>query len=212
MPAVSWRKDGVPLRSSTTRPIKAEGERHTLLVRSARVADAGLYTVTATNEVGATCCSAILSVRPGECRARRTEGDRQGRREARRGRQGGSEGWRRGRLAASSAAAVTGKKPASLPYKALSEPKQLTCSRQPWKDPTVGGARSGCEHPLPPSKQPSVRPPHLPLSRWTHQPALQPAHHVGTPALSLKTMRVLPPLAYEAWRYPSLIPNPALRC
>ncbi|XP_055574365.1 LOW QUALITY PROTEIN: striated muscle preferentially expressed protein kinase [Falco cherrug] len=63
-PEVSWRKDGVPLRSSTTRPIKAEGERHTLLVRSARVADAGLYTVTATNEVGATCCSAILSVRP----------------------------------------------------------------------------------------------------------------------------------------------------
>ncbi|XP_030310391.1 striated muscle preferentially expressed protein kinase isoform X1 [Calypte anna] len=63
-PEVSWRKDGVQLRSSTTRPIKAEGERHTLLVRSARVADAGLYTVTATNEVGATCCSAILSVRP----------------------------------------------------------------------------------------------------------------------------------------------------
>uniref|UniRef100_A0A8B9IUR8 Ig-like domain-containing protein n=1 Tax=Amazona collaria TaxID=241587 RepID=A0A8B9IUR8_9PSIT len=54
-PEVSWRKDGVPLRSTTTRPIKAEGERHTLLVRSARVADAGLYTVTASNEVGATC-------------------------------------------------------------------------------------------------------------------------------------------------------------
>uniref|UniRef100_A0A8C5U5F2 Ig-like domain-containing protein n=1 Tax=Malurus cyaneus samueli TaxID=2593467 RepID=A0A8C5U5F2_9PASS len=70
-PEVSWRKDGVPLRSSTTRPIKAEGERHTLLVRSARVADAGLYTVTAANEVGATCCSAILSVRPGDppCRS-----------------------------------------------------------------------------------------------------------------------------------------------
>ncbi|OPJ79945.1 striated muscle preferentially expressed protein kinase isoform B [Patagioenas fasciata monilis] len=52
-PDVSWRKDGVPLRSSTTRPIKAEGERHTLLVRSARVADAGLYTVTAANEISA---------------------------------------------------------------------------------------------------------------------------------------------------------------
>uniref|UniRef100_A0A672UL46 Ig-like domain-containing protein n=2 Tax=Strigops habroptila TaxID=2489341 RepID=A0A672UL46_STRHB len=63
-PEVSWRKDGVPLRSTTARPIKTEGERHTLLVRSARVADAGLYTVTASNEVGATCCSAILSVRP----------------------------------------------------------------------------------------------------------------------------------------------------
>ncbi|XP_048341653.1 striated muscle preferentially expressed protein kinase isoform X2 [Sphaerodactylus townsendi] len=63
-PEVSWRKDGIPFGSSSTRPIKAEGERHTLLVRSARVADAGLYTVCATNEVGEACCSAILTVRP----------------------------------------------------------------------------------------------------------------------------------------------------
>ncbi|XP_039210351.1 striated muscle preferentially expressed protein kinase isoform X3 [Crotalus tigris] len=63
-PQVSWRKDGIPFRSSTTRPIKAEGERHTLLVRSARMADAGLYTVCASNEVADTCCSAILTVRP----------------------------------------------------------------------------------------------------------------------------------------------------
>ncbi|XP_054826431.1 striated muscle preferentially expressed protein kinase [Eublepharis macularius] len=63
-PEVSWRKDGIPFRSSSTRPIKAEGERHTLLVRSARVADGGLYTVCATNEVGEACCSAILTVRP----------------------------------------------------------------------------------------------------------------------------------------------------
>uniref|UniRef100_A0A803U1S2 Ig-like domain-containing protein n=1 Tax=Anolis carolinensis TaxID=28377 RepID=A0A803U1S2_ANOCA len=63
-PEVSWRKDGVPFRSSTNRPIKAEGERHTLLVRNVRVADAGLYTVCATNEVGEACCSAILNVRP----------------------------------------------------------------------------------------------------------------------------------------------------
>lgn len=122
---MSWRKDGVPLRSTTTRPIKAEGERHTLLVRSARVADAGLYTVTASNEVGATCCSAILSVRPGECRYR--EGGR----------------WREGRqccrLPASTAAAVAGKKPASLPYKALSEPKRLTCSGQAQRDPAGAG-------------------------------------------------------------------------
>ncbi|XP_060628877.2 striated muscle preferentially expressed protein kinase isoform X1 [Anolis sagrei] len=63
-PEVSWRKDGVPFRSSTNRPIKAEGERHTLLVRNVRVADAGLYTVCATNEVGEACSSAILNVRP----------------------------------------------------------------------------------------------------------------------------------------------------
>uniref|UniRef100_A0A8D0BPJ1 Ig-like domain-containing protein n=1 Tax=Salvator merianae TaxID=96440 RepID=A0A8D0BPJ1_SALMN len=63
-PEVSWRKDGIPFRSSTAHPIKAEGERHTLLVRNVRVVDAGLYTVCATNEVGEACCSAILTVRP----------------------------------------------------------------------------------------------------------------------------------------------------
>ncbi|XP_019378377.1 PREDICTED: striated muscle preferentially expressed protein kinase [Gavialis gangeticus] len=68
-PEVSWRKDGVPLRSSVARPIRAEGERHTLLVRGARAADAGLYTVAAANEVGESCCSAILTVRPGRAPA-----------------------------------------------------------------------------------------------------------------------------------------------
>ncbi|XP_025047307.1 striated muscle preferentially expressed protein kinase-like [Alligator sinensis] len=57
-PEVSWRKDGVPLRSSVARLIRAEGERHTLLVRGARAADAGLYTVAAANEVGESCCAA----------------------------------------------------------------------------------------------------------------------------------------------------------
>ncbi|XP_067399767.1 striated muscle preferentially expressed protein kinase [Emydura macquarii macquarii] len=64
LPEVAWRKDGVLLKGSTWRPIKVEGERHTLLVRSARGADAGLYTVTAANEVGEASCSAILTVQP----------------------------------------------------------------------------------------------------------------------------------------------------
>ncbi|XP_044888733.1 striated muscle preferentially expressed protein kinase [Mauremys mutica] len=64
MPAVSWRKDGVLLRGSAGRPIKVEGERHTLLLPSARAADAGLYTATAANELGESRCSARLSVRP----------------------------------------------------------------------------------------------------------------------------------------------------
>ncbi|XP_075773812.1 striated muscle preferentially expressed protein kinase [Pelodiscus sinensis] len=63
-PEVAWRKDGVPVRGSAWRPIKAEGERHTLLVRSARGADAGLYTATAANEVGEASCSAVLTVQP----------------------------------------------------------------------------------------------------------------------------------------------------
>ncbi|XP_030435851.1 striated muscle preferentially expressed protein kinase isoform X1 [Gopherus evgoodei] len=64
MPEVSWRKDGILLRGSAWRPIKVEGERHTLLVQSARGADAGLYSVTAANEVGESCCSARLTVQP----------------------------------------------------------------------------------------------------------------------------------------------------
>ncbi|XP_034641886.1 striated muscle preferentially expressed protein kinase-like, partial [Trachemys scripta elegans] len=64
MPEVSWRKDGALLRGSAWRPIKVEGERHTLLLQSARGADAGLYTVTAANEVGESCCSARLTVQP----------------------------------------------------------------------------------------------------------------------------------------------------
>ncbi|XP_038278345.1 striated muscle preferentially expressed protein kinase isoform X3 [Dermochelys coriacea] len=64
MPEVSWRKDGVLLRGSAWRPIKVEGERHTLLLQGARGADAGLYTVTAANEVGESCCSAKLTVQP----------------------------------------------------------------------------------------------------------------------------------------------------
>lgn len=74
----------------------------------------------------------------------------------------------------------------------------------------MGGAGSGCKHPLAPSKQPSVRPLHLPcvpLDVGVHQPALQPADHVGTLALSLQTMWVLLPSACEPWGYPNLLPN-----
>lgn len=45
--------------------IRAEGERHTLLLREAQAADAGNYTATATNELGQASCAATLAVRPG---------------------------------------------------------------------------------------------------------------------------------------------------
>nr|XP_036871981.1 striated muscle preferentially expressed protein kinase isoform X2 [Manis javanica] len=64
-PRVSWQKDGSPLRSDGRLLIRAEGERHTLLLREARVADAGSYTATATNELGQASCAALLAVRPG---------------------------------------------------------------------------------------------------------------------------------------------------
>ncbi|XP_036871994.2 striated muscle preferentially expressed protein kinase isoform X11 [Manis javanica] len=64
-PRVSWQKDGSPLCSDGRLLIRAEGERHTLLLREARAADAGSYTATATNELGQASCAALLAVRPG---------------------------------------------------------------------------------------------------------------------------------------------------
>ena len=62
---MSWQKDGSPVRSDGRLLIRAEGERHTLLLREARAADAGSYAATATNELGQARCAATLAVRPG---------------------------------------------------------------------------------------------------------------------------------------------------
>ncbi|XP_006867904.1 PREDICTED: striated muscle preferentially expressed protein kinase [Chrysochloris asiatica] len=62
---VSWQKDGSALRTDGRLLIRAEGERHTLLLREARAADAGSYMATATNELGQASCAATLAVRPG---------------------------------------------------------------------------------------------------------------------------------------------------
>ncbi|MBZ3880630.1 Striated muscle preferentially expressed protein kinase [Sciurus carolinensis] len=64
-PQVSWIKDGSTLHSEGRLLIRAEGERHTLLLREAQVADAGSYMATAINELGQASCAASLTVRPG---------------------------------------------------------------------------------------------------------------------------------------------------
>ncbi|XP_073866373.1 striated muscle preferentially expressed protein kinase isoform X24 [Macaca fascicularis] len=64
-PQVSWHKDGSALRSEGRLLLRAEGERHTLLLREARAADAGSYMATAINELGQATCAASLTVRPG---------------------------------------------------------------------------------------------------------------------------------------------------
>ncbi|XP_031223946.1 striated muscle preferentially expressed protein kinase isoform X8 [Mastomys coucha] len=64
-PQVSWKKDGSMLHSEGRLLIRAEGERHTLLLREAQAADAGSYTATATNELGQATCASSLAVRPG---------------------------------------------------------------------------------------------------------------------------------------------------
>eukprot|EP00062_Callorhinchus_milii_P023860 gi/632983154/ref/XP_007908507.1/ PREDICTED: striated muscle preferentially expressed protein kinase isoform X3 [Callorhinchus milii] len=63
MPEVIWKKDGEILGLGQTYLIKAEGERHTLLIQSASVLDGGLYSVSAANEVGLSSCSASVQIR-----------------------------------------------------------------------------------------------------------------------------------------------------
>lgn len=46
--------------------VKVEGERHSLLIKSAKISDAGKYCVTAVNQVGRASSSSILIVKPGK--------------------------------------------------------------------------------------------------------------------------------------------------
>ncbi|XP_043931808.1 striated muscle preferentially expressed protein kinase isoform X2 [Protopterus annectens] len=62
IPAVFWKKDGSPLKSSPTHLTKIEGERYTLLIKCARPSDAGVYSVTAVNEEGVSSCSATVKI------------------------------------------------------------------------------------------------------------------------------------------------------
>ncbi|XP_075140699.1 striated muscle preferentially expressed protein kinase isoform X6 [Leptodactylus fuscus] len=63
-PEVIWRKDRISLKNSPTHQIRAEGERHTLLIRWALPSDSGIYTVTARNEVGEASSCGALTVKP----------------------------------------------------------------------------------------------------------------------------------------------------
>ncbi|XP_069588875.1 striated muscle preferentially expressed protein kinase isoform X1 [Ranitomeya imitator] len=63
-PEVIWRKDRVPLKNNPTHQIRAEGERHTLMIRWALPSDSGIYTVTAKNEVGEASSCGALTVKP----------------------------------------------------------------------------------------------------------------------------------------------------
>ncbi|XP_068102124.1 striated muscle preferentially expressed protein kinase isoform X2 [Hyperolius riggenbachi] len=59
-PEVIWRKDRTVLKNSPTHQIRAEGERHSMLIRWALPSDSGIYSVTARNEAGeASSCGAL---------------------------------------------------------------------------------------------------------------------------------------------------------
>ncbi|XP_044073360.1 striated muscle preferentially expressed protein kinase isoform X2 [Siniperca chuatsi] len=63
IPEVTWTKDNTEITSIANSTVKVEGERHSLLIKSARISDGGKYCVTAVNQVGRASSSATLIVK-----------------------------------------------------------------------------------------------------------------------------------------------------
>ncbi|XP_030601954.1 striated muscle preferentially expressed protein kinase [Archocentrus centrarchus] len=61
-PTVTWRKNNVALRSDAFHVVKAEGQKHSLVIKEMRLSSAGSYCVTAVNAAGRASCSAMLYV------------------------------------------------------------------------------------------------------------------------------------------------------
>uniref|UniRef100_UPI0037E8810E striated muscle preferentially expressed protein kinase n=1 Tax=Semicossyphus pulcher TaxID=241346 RepID=UPI0037E8810E len=63
LPEVTWTRENSDITGTANYTVKVEGERHSLLIRSARMTDGGKYCVTAVNQVGRASSSAILLVK-----------------------------------------------------------------------------------------------------------------------------------------------------
>lgn len=63
IPEVTWTKDNNEITSIANYAVKVEGERHSLLIKSAKVHDGGKYCVTAVNQEGRASSSASLIIK-----------------------------------------------------------------------------------------------------------------------------------------------------
>ncbi|XP_029300651.1 striated muscle preferentially expressed protein kinase-like [Cottoperca gobio] len=61
-PTVTWRQNNVEMRSDAFHAVKAEGEKHSLVIKQMRPSSAGSYCVTAVNASGRASCSATLYI------------------------------------------------------------------------------------------------------------------------------------------------------
>ncbi|XP_034007156.1 striated muscle preferentially expressed protein kinase [Trematomus bernacchii] len=61
-PTVTWRKNNVEMRSGALQLVKAEGEKHSLVIKQMSPKSAGSYCVTAVNAAGSATCSATLYI------------------------------------------------------------------------------------------------------------------------------------------------------
>lgn len=64
--SVTWRKNDVEVWSDGVRAVKADGQKHGLLIKRMRPSDAGSYCVTAVNAAGGVSCRATLYIQSGE--------------------------------------------------------------------------------------------------------------------------------------------------
>ncbi|KAM3585598.1 uncharacterized protein V6R79_022192 [Siganus canaliculatus] len=62
-PKVTWKKSNVELRSDAFHLLKAEGDKHSLVIKPMRPSNAGSYCVIAVNAAGRTSCSGMLYIR-----------------------------------------------------------------------------------------------------------------------------------------------------
>lgn len=66
--SVTWKKNNVELRSDAFHAMKAEGGKHSLVIKQMRPSNVGLYSVTAVNSADRASCSAMVYMQPGETR------------------------------------------------------------------------------------------------------------------------------------------------
>lgn len=64
--SVTWWKNNVEIHSNAFYAVKAEGDRHSLVIKQLRPNSAGLYSVTAVNAAGRATCSATVYIQSGE--------------------------------------------------------------------------------------------------------------------------------------------------
>ncbi|AWP12796.1 K08809 striated muscle-specific serine/threonine protein kinase [Scophthalmus maximus] len=62
IPEVTWAKDNTNCIGIANSTVKVEGERHSMLIKSAKISDGGKYSVTAVNQMGKASSSATLTV------------------------------------------------------------------------------------------------------------------------------------------------------
>lgn len=66
--SVTWKKNNLEIQNDAFHVVKAEGERHSLVIKQMRLNNVGSYCVTAVNTAGKASCSAMLSIQSGERR------------------------------------------------------------------------------------------------------------------------------------------------